>query len=441
MKVSVVGSGYVGLVTGACLAEKGNTVTCIDIDEAKIERLFKGELPIYEPGLEELVSSNVKRKTLHFTTSYDDIAQATVIFLALPTPESEDGSADLKHVLSAIQKIGKLLDNKGYRVIVTKSTVPPGTAKIIHSELLKLADQRVFDIASNPEFLKEGDAIHDFQHPDRIVVGVGSEKAWGVLRELYLPFVPNRKDRLIRVGIPDAELIKYGSNVMLAARVALTNEFAGICSKVGADIRNVMQAIGLDIRIGNLFLNPGPGYGGSCFPKDTLALGAVADSLGVKVPIVKAIHASNEIQKTKLAAMVTTHFRSDVHGRKIAIWGLAFKPKTDDIRETPAIATIDSLTAKGATVVAYDPEAMDNMRRYYAKNQNVSFGQDPYETIKDVDALVVVTDWDEFKTPDWGKMEQLMKKPVLIDGRAMYEPGLVSKHGFTYYSIGRGATS
>lgn len=436
MKIGVVGTGYVGLVTGACFAEKGNTVTCVDIDEEKVERLLAGDVPIYEPGLEELVKSNVADGRLRFTTALSKgLEGASVVFLALPTPEAEDGSADLRHVLGVADKIGEIL--KKYTVIVTKSTVPPGTAEYVRERLQKHADNKLFDVASNPEFLKEGAAINDFQHPDRVVVGVDTDRAWQIMRELYQPFFPNRMENLVRVGVTDAELIKYAANTALAARVALTNEIASISELVGADIRSVMEAVGLDARIGSSFLNPGPGYGGSCFPKDVQALDRTAAGLGYNFILGKAIHESNQRHKKRLGEKVIEYFGGDLSNKTIALWGMAFKPRTDDIRETPAINVIDTLTGAGAKIVGYDPEATDNMKKLYKHNRLVSFASDHSKALEGADALVIVTDWDEFKSPDWDKVKKNMKTPIIFDGRSLYETGNMRKHGFHYDSIGR----
>lgn len=437
MKVGVVGTGYVGLVTGTCFAEKGNDVMCVDVDQEKVERLRNGDVPIYEPGLEELVKSNVENGRLKFTTDLKEgVDGSSAIFLALPTPEAEDGSADLRHVLGVADKIGGLLTE--YAVIVTKSTVPPGTAEKVRAQLSQHVNASLFDVASNPEFLKEGAAINDFQHPDRVVIGVDSEKSWQVLRELYLPFVPNRSEKLVKVGIADAELIKYAANTALAARVALTNEIANISELVGADIRQVMEAVGLDARIGSAFLNPGPGYGGSCFPKDVQALDRTAAEYGYNFMLGKTIHESNQEHKKRLAEKVKSYFGDDLSDKTIAVWGLAFKPNTDDIRETPAINVIDSLTAAGARVVAYDPEAMDNMKKYYSTHDgDLSFALDRYQAVEGSDALVIITDWDEFKSPNWSKLKSSMNAPVIFDGRSLYEPESMLNHGFYYNSIGR----
>lgn len=438
MKVGVVGTGYVGLVTGTCFAEKGNEVTCVDIDEAKINALQDGVVPIYEPRLEELVKNNTNRGNLTFTTDLaEGVSEAAVTFLALPTPEAEDGSADLKHVLGVARDIGRVLTD--YSVIVTKSTVPPGTAEKVQSAIFGgLNDDELrFDVASNPEFLKEGNAIEDFQHPDRVVLGVNSDKAWQVLRELYLPFFPNREEFIIRTDIPTAEMIKYASNTFLAARVALTAEIANISELFGADARKVLHAVGLDKRIGPDFLNPGPGYGGSCFPKDVQALEKAAAEHGYEFVLGKATHEANQRQKKRLFEKLQDYFVDGLEGKTIAIWGLSFKPNTDDIRETPATNVINSLLTNKANVVAYDPQAMENMKRLYAEGPNLSFAEDRYGALKNADALVIVTDWDEFKTPDWERMKSLMSSPVVIDGRSLYESSQMEDRGFYYDSIGR----
>lgn len=436
MRVGVVGTGYVGLVTGACFAEKGNEVMCVDIDQEKVERLTAGDVPIYEPGLEEIVLSNVDSGRLKFTTDLEEgIDTASAVFLALPTPEAEDGSADLKHVLGVADTIGSLLT--AYTVIVTKSTVPPGTARQVRQQVAKNAAADLFDVASNPEFLKEGAAIQDFQHPDRVVVGVDTDRAWGILHELYSPFVPNRPNKLIRVGISDAELIKYAANTALAARVALTNEIANISELVGADVRKVMEAVGLDSRIGPAFLNPGPGYGGSCFPKDVQALAHTASQLGYDPLLTRSIHESNQAHKQRLAEKVVSYFGEQLEGKTFALWGMAFKPQTDDIRETPAFNVIDTLTERGARVVGYDPEATKNMQRKYNDNDRLSFAKTRYEALEEADALIIVTDWDEFKSPDWEKVKSKLCNPIIFDGRSLYGPDVMKSRGFYYASTGR----
>lgn len=434
MKVGVVGTGYVGLVTGTCLAEKGNEVTCVDNNLKKVDMLRAGEVPIYEPGLEEMVRLNQERGTLRFTTDLEEgVADTDTTFLALPTPEGQDGSADLRYVLGVASQIGHLLTR--YNVIVTKSTVPPGTTKQVRQTIAEKASVE-FGVASNPEFLKEGDAVHDFQHPDRIVVGVDSDQSWKVMKELYLPFVPNAEHKLKRVDIASAELIKYGSNVFLAAKVALVNELANISELVGADVREVAEAIGMDPRIGEKFLNPGPGYGGSCFPKDVQALERTAAQFGYEFKIAQAVHAANEKQKNRLYEKVLEYFGGQLHDKNIALWGLSFKPNTDDIRESPAISLIDGLSSRGASIVGYDPKAVENMRRHYAENQNLTFADNQYDALKDADALVIITDWDEFKTPDWTRMKAFMKAPVIFDGRYLYSRSVADREGFFYDSIG-----
>lgn len=435
MKVAVIGTGYVGLVTGTCFAEKGNEVTCVDIDVAKVAMLKKGKVPIYEPELEEMVKSNVKRSTLKFTTDLSDgIDGATTIFLALPTPEAEDGSADLTHVLGVADNLGNLLTQ--YAVIVNKSTVPPGTAAKVKAAIARNAKAE-FDVVSNPEFLKEGDAVHDFQHPDRIVIGVDSERAWEVMHELYAPFVPNRTDRLKRVGIATAELIKYVANAALAARITLINEVSALAEILGADIREVAEGVGADARIGEKFLNVGPGYGGSCFPKDVQALIYTGGEQGHELVMLKGVHEANQRQKKRLFEKVHAYHNGALEGKTIALWGLAFKPNTDDVRESPAFNVIDSLIAVGAKIVAYDPKAMDNVRKRYIGKPLLTFAKGRYDALQDADALVIVTDWDEFKTPDWNYMLELMKAPVIFDGRSLYEPEQLKKRAFYYDSMGR----
>lgn len=436
MKISIIGSGYVGLVTGACLAEKGNEVISVDIDPDKIKMLKNGKVPIHEPGLSELIISNVNAKRLKFTTSLEDgVKGSDIVFLALPTPEAEDGSADLSHVLSVSSEISKILDK--YTVIVTKSTVPPGTAEKVRTRLNELADHKLFDVASNPEFLKEGTAIHDFQHPDRVVIGVDSSKAWNKLYELYKPFFPNNEDRIIRTDLPTAEMIKYTSNTFLAARVALTNQIANICEATGADARKVMHAVGLDYRIGPEFLNPGPGYGGSCFPKDVQALVTAASSVGYDFTLGNTIHQANEAQKKRLLEKIQQYYGNDIRGKKFAVWGLSFKPNTDDVRETPAFHLIDGLLSAGALVSCYDPKAVENTKRRYKELEfSPMYGANRYEVVEDAHALVIVTDWDEFKSANWDKVKKSMKTSVVFDGRSLFNPDTMVGHGFYYDAIG-----
>jgi UDPglucose 6-dehydrogenase len=438
MKITVVGTGYVGLVTGTCFAEKGNDVICVDIDTDKIAKLKAGKIPIYEPELEEMVQGNLKRGTLQFTTQLEEgVKGAMVIFLALPTPEAEDGSADLTYVLDVANKLSTLLT--GYTVIVNKSTVPPGTAPKVKKQISDRTHVK-FDVVSNPEFLKEGDAMHDFQHPDRIVIGVESEDAWSVMRELYLPFVPNREDKLKRVTVATAELTKYAANTALAAKITLMNELSALAESIGADIREVAEGIGSDARIGDKFLNVGPGYGGSCFPKDVQALIHTAHHHGHEFIMTKAVHEANNRQKKRLFEKIDEFYEHKLKGKLVAVWGLSFKPNTDDIRETPAFTVIDALIQNGARVVAYDPKAIDKFKMHHGeKNSLLSFAKDRYSVLENADALIIITDWDEFKAPDWQHIKKSMKKPILFDGRSLYDPQQMKERGFYYSSLGRRA--
>ena len=443
MKVSVIGTGYVGLVTGTCLAESGNNVVCMDIDKKKIERLNAGMVPIYEPGLEELIKRNVAHDRLSFTT---DMAKAVkhgdLIFIAVGTPPGEDGSADLKYVLGAAREIGKYMN--GYRVIINKSTVPVGTADKVSAAVSNRTKHR-FDVVSNPEFLKEGAAIDDFMKPDRVVIGVSSPKAAGLMQDLYAPFVRTGKPILV-MDVRSAEMTKYASNAMLATKISFINEMAVICASLGADIDSVRKGMGFDRRIGFEFLFPGAGYGGSCFPKDVKALVQTAEEYGVDAKVLKSVEAVNERQKSLVSNMVLKHFADKgakktaktakpLSGKTIAVWGLSFKPNTDDMREAPSVVIINNLLRAGAVVKAHDPVAIEEARKIF-KNR-ITFVKDNYETLRNADALVVVTEWGEFRTPDFAKIRRLMKKPVIFDGRNIYNREELRKTGFTYYGIGR----
>lgn len=443
MKISVIGTGYVGLVTGTCLAESGNDVVCMDIDEGKIEKLNAGIVPIYEPGLEELIKRNVAHGRLSFTT---DMAQAVktadIIFIAVGTPPGEDGSADLKYVLGAAAEIGRYLN--GYKVVINKSTVPVGTGDKVKAAVSGKTKNK-FDVVSNPEFLKEGAAIEDFMKPDRIVIGVESPRAAALMQELYAPFVRTGKPVLM-MDIRSAEMTKYASNAMLATKISFINEMAVICASMGADIDNVRKGMGYDRRIGFDFLFPGVGYGGSCFPKDVKALVQTAREHDVDAKVLKAVEAVNDHQKNLLSDMVVRHFstrgpkkeaasKKPLAGMTVAVWGLSFKPRTDDMREAPSVVIIHNLLRAGALVKAHDPVAMDEARKIF-KNR-ITFAEDGYEALRDADALTVVTEWNEFRTPDFQKMKKLMNKPVVFDGRNIYNQEELRKMGFTYYGIGR----
>jgi UDPglucose 6-dehydrogenase len=436
MKIAVVGTGYVGLVTGTCFAEVGIDVTCIDIDQKKIDNLHQGILPIYEPGLEEMVSRNVKSGRLNFSTSLaESIKGADVAFIAVGTPPGEDGSADLKYVLAVARGIGENIDD--YCVVVTKSTVPVGTAAKVRAELQGALDKRNvsvdFDVASNPEFLKEGAAIDDFLKPDRIVVGVSSERAEEAMRRLYKPFLLNGHP-IIFMDIPSAEMTKYAANSMLATKISFMNDIANLCEIMGADVNKVRQGIGSDARIGTKFIYPGIGYGGSCFPKDVKALIKTAQENGYQMQVLQAVEGVNEAQKEVLFSKVKKHFGGDLKGKKFAIWGLSFKPKTDDMREAPSLVIIEKLLAEGATVSAYDPVAVAEAK--HTLGDTITYAKDQFEALVDADALLVVTEWPEFRSPSFEVVGRLLKQKVIFDGRNIYDPIELKEIGFTYHCIG-----
>ncbi len=434
MNISVVGTGYVGLVTGTCFAETGNNVTCIDIDEQKVKKMQAGEVPIYEPDLDSHFKNNIGKGNLHFTTDLKaGITNADAIFLALPTPPGEDGSADLSYILGASGDIGKLL--KDYVVIVDKSTVPVGTADLVKQEIAKHY-KGSFDVVSNPEFLREGRAINDFMKPDRVVIGSDSTKATEVMERLYKPFV-RHGNPIIKMDIRSAELTKYAANAFLATKISFMNEMANLCEATGADIESIMSGMGSDHRIGKEFLHAGIGYGGSCFPKDVQAISHTASEYGQELFITHAVQEVNKRQKQLLAKKVSSYYDNALKGKKIALWGLAFKPDTDDIREAPSLEIIKELTEAGASVVAYDPEAIPNVKRVMSDNTLLQFAQDEYEALTDADALVIATEWKAFQTPDFAKMKQLLKNPVIFDGRNLYTKEEMEEFGFYYESIGR----
>lgn len=432
MNIAVVGTGYVGLVTGTCLAETGNNVTCVDIDATKVEKMRNGIIPIYEPHLDTLFERNIKQGRLHFTTNLvEAIEKAKIIFLALPTPPGEDGSADLSYVLGVAEELGKLI--KDYKIIVDKSTVPVGTADKVHAAISKNATTE-FDVVSNPEFLREGYAVDDFLKPDRVVIGTSSDKARKVMEELYKPYV-RQGNPIIFMDEKSAELTKYAANAFLATKITFMNEIANLCEKLGADVDMVRIGIGSDTRIGKRFLFPGIGYGGSCFPKDVKALAHSAGEVNQEMKILDAVMEVNENQKTIIVPKVKNHFGGNLEGKKIAIWGLAFKPDTDDIREAPALYIIDELLAAGATVAAYDPEAMNNVSKLLG--DKISYGLDEYGVLEDADALIICTEWSLFRTPDFERMAKLLKNNVIFDGRNLYSLDQPQSAGFSYYSIGR----
>jgi UDPglucose 6-dehydrogenase len=432
MKITVVGTGYVGLVTGTCLAETGNHVCCVDIDERKVQKLRNGVMPIYEPGLEKLFERNLKEGRLSFTTSLEEgVEHGEIIFLALPTPPGEDGSADLKYVLGVAEHIGKLLTD--YRVIIDKSTVPVGTAEKVHAAIAKNYDGE-FDVVSNPEFLREGVAVEDFMKPDRIVIGTTSERAQKLLTELYGPYV-RQGNPIIFMDERSAELTKYAANAFLAVKISFMNEIAQLCERLGADVDMVRRGIGSDDRIGKRFLFPGIGYGGSCFPKDVKALVYSSNEVGYEFQILNAVTEVNEKQKVHLVNKIKRYYNNDLVGKHFAIWGLAFKPNTDDIREAPALEIIRELLEAGATVSAYDPEAMNNVKALLG--DKIAFGETQYECLGGADALIVATEWNEFRTPDFDKILSTLKDPVVFDGRNVFDVEQMEKKGFHYESIGR----
>lgn len=447
MNIAVIGTGYVGLVTGACFAEMGHQVTCVDIDAAKVAGLRRGELPIYEPGLQPIVMRSAAEGRLSFTASLADaLAPARVVFIAVGTPPGEDGSADLSHVLAVAREIGRHLD--GYRVIVTKSTVPVGTADrvraAIAAELAARGVQIDCDVASNPEFLKEGAAVEDFMKPDRIVIGTDSERAREVMRELYQDFCRNR-DRILFMGLRDAEMTKYAGNAMLATKISFMNEIANLCDLLGVDVEKVRLGIGADSRIGYSFIYPGCGYGGSCFPKDVRALIHTAGQHDYRPLLLEAVHQRNEAQKHVLFAKIAARCGSDLSGLTFAVWGLAFKPGTDDLREAPAVVLLHELIGAGARVRAYDPEAMEMARRElpqaWFSDGRLTLVRHQYEALEGADALALVTEWKPFRHPDFTAMKGLMKAPVIFDGRNQYDPQALRRDGFTYLAIGRGERS
>lgn len=437
MKIAIVGTGYVGLVTGTCFSEMGVDVTCVDVQESKIESLKKGIIPIYEPGLEDMVHRNYKAGRLKFTTNLKEcLDDVEVVFSAVGTPPDEDGSADLKYVLEVASTIGRNMNQ--YILVVTKSTVPVGTAQkvkaAIQEELSKRGVKIDFDVASNPEFLKEGNAVDDFMKPDRVVVGVESDRAKELMERLYKPFMLNNY-RLIFTDIPSAEMIKYAANSMLATRISFMNDIANLCELVGADVNMVRKGIGTDSRIGSKFLYPGCGYGGSCFPKDVKALIKTAEKNGYPMRVLKAVEEVNETQKGILFDKLMKYFNGDIKGKQIAMWGLAFKPETDDMREAPALVLIDKLTEAGAEVKAYDPIAMNECKRRIG--DKISYASDMYDAVLDADALLMVTEWKEFRLPSWGVLKKTMKQAVVIDGRNIYDKRDLQEQKIDYICIGK----
>jgi UDPglucose 6-dehydrogenase len=439
MKISIIGTGYVGLVSGACLAEVGNDVLCLDLDETKIATLKQGSIPIFEPGLEAMVQRNAAVGRLKFTTNVEEsVAWGRIQFIAVGTPPHEDGSADLRHVVAAARNIGKHMSEA--KIIVDKSTVPVGTADRVRAavsdELRKRSIDIPFSVVSNPEFLKEGAAVDDFMKPDRVVIGADDEEAIQAMRDLYAPFMRNR-ERLLSMDIRSAELTKYAANAMLATRISFMNELALLAERLGADIEHVRQGIGSDPRIGYQFLYPGCGYGGSCFPKDVRALRKTAHELDFELKLLGAVDAVNDRQKLIIENKIVARFGEDLTGKRFALWGLAFKPNTDDMREAPSRALIDGLLARGATVRAYDPIAMQEARRIYGSETRVSYAVNPMDALAGADALAIVTEWKEFRSPDFDAIKVALATPVIFDGRNLYEPALVRRHGVEYHAVGR----
>jgi UDPglucose 6-dehydrogenase len=432
MKIAVVGTGYVGLVTGTCFAETGNEVTCIDIDKNKVEKMRNGQIPIYEPGLDILFERNIAEGRLTFTTNLvEGIEDAQIIFLALPTPPGADGSADLRFVLQVSRELGPLL--KDYTVIVDKSTVPVGTAEKVHAEIAANATVP-FDVVSNPEFLREGVAVEDFMKPDRVVIGTSSHRAKEVMEKLYAPFV-RQGNPIIFMDERSAEMTKYAANAFLAMKITFMNEIANLCERVGANVDDIRMGIGTDSRIGKRFLFAGIGYGGSCFPKDVQALAHTADEYDYNFRILQAVMSVNEQQKLHLLPKVREYFGGSLEGKKIALWGLAFKPNTDDIREAPALYNIENLLSEGAKVVVYDPEAAENVRRIYG--DRIEYGHNQYEVLEGADALMIMTEWPLFRTPDFKKLSKSLKNKAIFDGRNLFDPEEMKQTGFYYVSIGR----
>lgn len=441
MKLTVIGTGYVGLVSGTCFAEMGNIVTCIDIDSGKINKLQEGIIPIYEPGLEQMVRRNVENNTLKFSTKLsENLDKCDVAFIAVGTPMGEDGSADLKYVLGVAKEIGMHMTTP--LVIVDKSTVPVGTAdKVSDAISQELAKRKVdieFHVVSNPEFLKEGDAINDFMKPDRVVVGSDSENATKIMRNLYSPFFRSSTDRLITMDVRSAEMTKYVANAMLATKISFMNEIANICELVDADVNKVRIGIGSDSRIGYSFIYPGSGYGGSCFPKDVKALKKTAEQNGYSPKLIKAVEDVNDLQKLVIAKKVISRFGEDLTGKTFAIWGLAFKPGTDDMREAPAIYIIKELVKRGAKINAYDPKAIDEAKHFYLKDvPNVEYFESKYETLSGADAMILLTEWKEFRSPDFEELKKQLKQAIIFDGRNQYDSEKMHSNGFEYFQIGK----
>ena len=437
MKITVVGTGYVGLVSGTCFADVGIEVVCVDIDQKKIDKLKSGIIPIYEPGLEEMVVRNHKNGRLKFSTDLGEAIQGTeVVFIAVGTPPGEDGSADLTYVLNVAREVGEKMSD--YLVIATKSTVPVGTGEKVKNEISKALKSRnsdlEFSVASNPEFLKEGAAVEDFLKPDRIIIGTEEERARAIMHRLYQPFQLS-SNRMIYMDIPSAEMTKYTANAMLATKISFMNDIANLCERVGANVNMVRKGIGSDTRIGNKFIYPGTGYGGSCFPKDVKAIIRTAKEYGYELRVLQSVEAVNEDQKSILVKKVVSHFGEDLSGKTFCLWGLSFKPNTDDMREAPSIVIIDELMKRGAKIKAYDPIAMEHAREYYLSDK-ITYCKDAYESCDDADALLLVTEWSEFRMPNWNILSKLLKNKIIFDGRNIYDPEYLRDLGYIYYGIG-----
>lgn len=440
MKIAVIGTGYVGLVSGTCFAEMGNSVTCVDIDADKIEKLKKGIIPIYEPGLEAMVIRNFEKGNLLFSTSLkDSIQEAKIVFIAVGTPMGQDGSADLQYVLTVAKEIGEHMNHE--LIVVDKSTVPVGTADKVKETIQKELDKRdsdiEFHVVSNPEFLKEGDAINDFMKPDRVVIGAENETAFEVMKELYSPFFRTH-DRFITMDLRSAEMTKYAANAMLATKISFMNEIANICEKVGADVNQVRLGIGSDSRIGYSFIYPGAGYGGSCFPKDVKALKKTAEDYGYEASLINAVEEVNDKQKLVIVNKVVQRFGENLTGKTFGLWGLAFKPGTDDMREAPAIYVVNELTKRGASIIAYDPKAMEEAKAFYLKNNDkINYVNSKYQVLKGAEALILLTEWKEFRSPDFIEIKNQLNFPVIFDGRNQYNAFHLEEKGFEYYQIGK----
>ena len=440
MNIAVIGSGYVGLVSGACFSEMGNKVTCVDIDQDKIDKLHQGIIPIYEPGLEKMVLKNITQKNLLFTTKLEDaISNAEIVFIAVGTPMGDDGAADLQYVLAVANEIGQKMNNR--LIVVDKSTVPVGTADKVKEAIQKQLDIRnvsiEFDVVSNPEFLKEGDAINDFMKPDRVVIGAQTEYAFDKMRQLYAPFTMSH-ERFIGMDIRSAEMTKYAANAMLATKISFMNEISNICERVGADVNNVRIGIGSDSRIGYSFIYPGAGYGGSCFPKDVKALKRIAAENGYDAQLIASVEDVNNRQKFVIAEKIVKRFGEDLSGKTFGLWGLAFKPGTDDMRESPAIYVVKELVKRGAKVKAYDPKAMEEAKHFYLKDvEGISYFDSKYDVLKDTDALIMLTEWKEFRSPDFSEIKKQLNTPIIFDGRNQYNIFKLEEKGFEYHQIGK----